>query len=653
MSGLLLAGSWMLAPGDSSSIDHHVRFQEVAAQIGAANRHVAPTLAEDFDHLMPWMTSVGAAVAAGDFDGDGAVDLYVVNGGRDLPNRLFRNRGDGNFEEVFDTGVSDLNRQGACMDAAFLDYDNDGDQDLYVVKWGAPNRLLENRGDGTFEDVGERAGVDYRGYGNGVLVFDYDRDGHLDLFLANFFPEQVEDPASGRSVPNDLWNPVSTRVLHESFTRAANGGRNVLYRNLGDGTFEDVTEASGIRHTGWSFDAGAGDLNNDGWPDLYIANDFGPDELYFNTGATEAPAAFHLVVDPAGHPGIGNDWWKGMNVEMGDVDGNGRLDIYVTNALVRGYKTDEGNMLWLNYPGADRPGGTRFANLAAGTGSQDGGWGWGAKFADFNNDGRLDIFSVNGFITGSDPDNTYWFQLQEMVTQVNYNSADARDWPELEDRDLSGYEPNRLFLQLPPTDEGSPPRFIETASASGITDLLNGRGVSVLDYDDDGDLDVYVANQAAPSSLYRNESGEQQHWLGLSLEGAPHLPLVTTGPAATTQRRFASSRDAIGARVRLCTADGCQLRELTPSNGFAAQSDPRVHFGLGDTTEVLLLEVRWPSGRVSRLDPGDLALDRYHHLVEGVGLVAPAAASSSLLARGAEPQAPAAPNLGVDGAAVQ
>jgi hypothetical protein len=287
--------------------------------------------------------------------------------------------------------------------------------------------------------------------------------------------------------------------MHSTFTHADNGGRTLLYRNLGDGRFEDVAAASGLLFRGWTLAAGAADLDNDGWPDLYLANDFGPDELYFNTGATESPPRFRRVVDTAGHPGIGDDWWKGMNVDFGDVDANGYLDIYVTNILARRYKTDEGNMLWLNVtdPGAaDR---RRFWNAAQAGGAEDGGWGWGAKFLDANNDGLLDIAALNGFVTG-DREHTYWYELQEMVTQTKNNAADTADWPAMENRDLSGYEPTRFFVQRAAEGDG-PPRFAEAAAAAGLGDDLNGRGVAVNDFDNDGALDLFIANQGAASLI--------------------------------------------------------------------------------------------------------------------------------------------------------
>ncbi len=651
MLAFLGLGSWYLSPKEKAPFDTPLHFQDVSAPSGALNRHSKVALSPKFENIMPWLSSVGASVAAGDFDDDGLTDFYATNAGRNSPNRLFRQRENGTFEDVAaGAGVASGNREGAAMDAIFFDYDNDGDPDLYVVKWAENNALFENRGDGTFQDVTERAAVGYWGYANGVIAFDYNRDGWLDIFVANYFAEEVTDPATGQPVRNNLWNPVTTRIMHTTFTHAINGGANVLYKNRGDGTFEDVTGQAGLGHTGWSLDAGAGDLNNDGWPDLYVANDFGADELYFNTGASEAAPRFRLAIDKDGHPGIGHDWWKGMNVDMGDIDRNGRLDLYVTNILARRYKTDEGNMLWLNYPDPAKIGGSRFLNKSREAGTHDGGWGCAGKFADFNNDGWLDIFTVNGFASGPDPKNTYWYQLQEMVTQTKNNAADAKDWPVMGDRDLSGYEPSRLFIQVPPTggsppsgptalavsdvaDKGSippqgsgadtSPRFVEMAEAAGIADLYNGRGIALADYDNDGDIDFYIANQGAASNLYQNDllkkgrtAAAEAHWIGLKLVGNPGQP------RQVGERRLVSSRDAVGARVELWVGGERQIHELGYFNGFASQSDKRVHFGLGSARRIDRLTVTWPSGRSETIEGADLPIDRYHTLVEGAVMTA-------------------------------
>ncbi len=645
MLALLAAGSLWLRPRDPARLDPGVRFEEDAARAGCQNRHTLVRLSPRFQNIMPWLSSVGAAVAAADMDGDGWTDLYVTNSGRGSPNRLYRNRGDGTFEErAAKAGVACGNPEGACMHAVFGDINNDGHPDLYVVKWGERNQLFLNRGDGTFRDVTGAAGVGYWGYGNGATFVDYDRDGRLDLLVGNYFADSLPDPKTGRMARSNLWSPITTRVMHSTFTHADNGGRTRLYHNRGDGTFAEVAEASGLHFRGWTLAVGAADFNNDGWPDLYLANDFGPDELYLNTGATEWPPRFRRVVDTSSHLGIGNDWWKGMNVDFGDVDGNGYLDIYVTNILARRYKSDEGNMLWLNVADPGAPGGRGFWNAAQASGVNDGGWGWGAKFLDVNNDGLLDIFALNGFVSG-DANHSYWYDLQEMVTQTRNNSANAADWPVMGDRDLSGYERSRLFVQLPPGrwvsgpgavaghrapgdrapwDRGRGaerphPRFADLAGAAGITDLYNGRGVAVLDYDDDGALDLYVANQGASSLLYHNRlqpASRARRWLGLLLVGRPDLPKAVGG------RGLASSADAVNARVELEAGGRLQVREVSGGTGFASQSERRVHFGLDDHARPDRMTVRWPSGRVQSFSGEALTacLGGYARLVEGGGL---------------------------------
>ena len=662
MAALLAGGAMLLKPASQGGSVAEIHFVDQAEQSGCLNRHTMVRVADVFQNVMPWLSSVGAAAAAGDYDADGDADLYVTNSGRGDRNVLFRNRGDGTFEDVTDSaGVGCGNPQGASMHAIWGDIDNDGDLDLYVTKWAETNQLFRNNHDGTFSDISQDAGVDYWGYGNGATFLDYDRDGHLDILIGNYFAETVIDPKSGQLVRNDLWNPVTARVMHETFTHADNGGRNVLYRNRGDGTFEDVAESVGLTFTGWTLSVGAGDLNNDGWPDLYLANDFGPDELYMNTGATQNPPGFQIVIDREGHPGVGGDWWKGMNVDMGDVNNDGYLDIYVTNIFEARYKTDEGNMLWLNRVDPLCPGGRGFRNIGQQTGTFDGGWGWAGKFADFNNDGLLDIYTVNGFVTG-DLNRNYWYQVQEMVTQTKNQTVDATDWPEMGDRDLSGHERGRLFVQVPrhgtesadakveslPPTRGMPtpnvgmskagadansfgkaqswPRFMEMAEASGITDIYNGRGIAVADYNQDGYLDMYVANQGAPSCYYVNQTGARAVSRGEGSGGFLRLTLRGRPDAGLTigDRMFASTSDAVGARITLESSDGIQVREVQGGMGFASQSEHTVHFGIPQPNGVTRLTIRWPSGRVQTFD-GDAArrfINQHSNITEPVEEIA-------------------------------
>lgn len=621
MFAALAAGYWWLRPDTAPRLTTAIHFVERGTEAGCLNVHGMAHLSEKFANIMPWLCSVGAAAAAADYDGDGAADLYVINSARGKPNRLFHNKGDGTFEDLTAlAGVGCGNPYGACMHAIWGDIDNDGDLDLYVVKWGEANTLFRNDGNGHFTDISKQAGVDNWGYGNGATFLDFDRDGQLDLLVGNYFCEAVRDPKTGQMVRNDLWDPVSTKIMHETFTHARNGGHNVLYRNKGDGTFEDVTKQVGLAGGGWTLAVGSGDLNNDGWPDLYIANDFGPDELYLNTGATEWPARFRPVVDPRGHPGIGNDWWKGMNVDMGDVNNDGYLDIYVTNILSKRYKTDEGNMLWLNCADAACPGGRGFRNIAKSCGTMDGGWGWGAKFADLNNDGLLDIYTVDGFVTG-DPDQSYWFSIQEMVTQTKNQTVDAADWPVMGKRDLSGRERGRLFIQVvrqgrsaPAGRETSEPHFAEMAEAAGITDTYNGRGIALADFDLNGTVDMYIANQGAPSCYYINEPrATPPGFLRLKLVGRHDQPMLVG------ERRLASTKDAVGARVTVVATGGSQMREVQGGMGFASQSEYAVHFGVPEPNAMEKIAVRWPSSRVQEIT-GEAARKLINHhvqLVEG------------------------------------
>ena len=548
-------------------------FANVTKAAGITSTHHKPILDHKLDNIMSWVCSVGAAAAAGDFDNDGWIDLYVTDSRKSEPNYLYRNNHDGTFTDVAKTArVADLNgEKGTSMDAIWGDYDNDGWSDLYVVRWGQ-DVLFRNKGDGTFEDVTTRSfrqrdgspGTQWAN-GNAAIWLDYNLDGRLDLYVGNYFEEV------------DLWHLESTVIMHDDFEKARNGGRNYLYRQNEDGTFTEQGESLGVEDPGWTLAVGSADLNNDGWPDLYCADDFGPDQLFINTRDRANPGFRNVSLDA-----IGFDSKKGMNVDFGDFNGDGWIDIYVTNITTAEY-LQEGNMLWHNN-GPGENGDITFSDVSLETGTYDGGWGWGAKFFDFDNDGDLDIISGNGFISAGE--GNYWYDLASW-TVTGESAADAANWPAIGDRSFSGYESNRLWR-----NEGFY-TFTERAVELGIGEPMDGRGIVTFDYDNDGDLDLFSANQGQPPALFRNDGADGGHWLIVDLTAD-----TTTG----------ISGDAVGARVTVMTSNGVQIRERDGGNGYSGQSDPRIHFGLGADEQVKLVEVRWPDGGLQYLE--EVSADR-------------------------------------------
>jgi len=526
-------------------------FVEVTDRAGVRHRHCKPVLDKKLDCIMPWMASVGAAAAAADYDRDGDIDLYVTNSDMGKPNRLFRNNGDMTFVDVgVEAGVADANAaHGASMDAVWGDFNNDGWLDLYVVKWGW-NVLYRANGDGTFSDVTEQAGVGDKGNGNAAVWFDYNDDSYLDLYVGNYF----------RNV--DLWNLQDSRQMHEDFETARDAGANVLYRNNGDGTFTDVSRELGVDDTGWTLDVGVGDYDNDGDLDLACANDFGQDRVF----RLNADATFTNVTDTA----IGWDTHKGMNVEFGDYNNDGWLDLYITNIWTKEY-VKEGNQLYRNM------GDGTFSDVSFETNVYDAGWCWAGRFWDYDNDGDLDIVVANGYISGN-PGHEYFTDLAKAVTKPGFDPVEAQNWPVMGDSTFSGYEPSRVWR-----NEGNEV-FTEVAQALGLADIGDGRGLAIADFDNDGDLDVYISNQGQDSVLYRNDVGNRNHWLQIELKGTN------------------CNRDAIGTRVKVVCGDAGQIRELEGGNGDHSQCPYRMHFGLGESEKADVVEVRWPTGYVERFE---------------------------------------------------
>jgi enediyne biosynthesis protein E4 len=471
--------------------------------------------------------SNGSGVAILDYDGDGFMDIYLVNAGpldgvtnhepgtQREPNRLFRNRGDGTFEDVTDrAGVAG---HGYGIAAVAGDFDNDGWPDLYVANVGR-NVLYRNRGDGTFEDVTDRAGVGDVGTGIGAIWVDVDGDGWLDLFVANYL---TFDPDYKLYFNPDAYpGPL-----------AYNPEFNVLYRNRGDGTFEDISEQAGVQipgHRGMS--VAAFDYTGNGFPDLYICNDMTPNLLLINDGtgrftdkALQAGVAFNSAGESAGS----------MTAAIGDCNGDLILDILVARF---GY----GSL----YIGSDRK---IFDDhlIASGLAVMTAQYvGWGCNFLDFDNSGALDIFIANG-----DAHHLVGWESLLLKNSGNATFTDARD-----------------------------------QGGAYFDAKIRARGSVVLDFDNDGRLDLLVTAIGDRPFLLRNQGDYGHNWIKLDLEGTR------------------SNRDGFGSRIVLTSEGRKTYAEAHCPSGFLSSSDPRVHFGLGTRKDIERIEIRWPSGTVQILE---------------------------------------------------
>jgi hypothetical protein len=506
------------------------------------------------------LETTGCGAAAFDYDGDGWIDVFLVNGttlegfpkGQEPTNHLYRNKGDGTFEDV--TRRAGLAQSGWGQGACAGDYDNDGREDLFVTYWGQ-NRLYRNVGDGTFEDVTSKAGVvDKRTrWGAGCAFLDYDRDGRLDILAANYIDLDLSStpvPDSGLCRFKGLAVACGPPGLP--------GGKNVLYRNRGGGTFEDVSEKSGITRARGTYGLGVAtvDFDNDGWIDVYVANDSNPSALYRNNRDgtfTDIGVTAGCAYSQDGKP------QAGMGIAIGDYDRSGTMDLFKTNFA------GDTSTLYAN----TGEGLCEDRTFAGGIGLNTRWLGWGVGFLDLENDGWLDLFLVNGHV---------YPEVERIKTEAGYKQR------KVVYRNLR----NGRFADV--TEQLGPPATTPKA----------GRGAAFADFDNDGDLDIVVNNVHDTPDLFRLDQTGERHWIALKLVGTE------------------SNRSAIGARVRLVTADGVQLQEVRGGGSYYSQSDLRVHFGLGQSRSVERIEVRWPNG-TSEAWTG-LAVDRFHTLKEGSGM---------------------------------
>lgn len=544
-------------------------FEEVADKAGIRHQHTNRSFKNAYAHIMQGYASLGAAVAVADYNGDGFEDVFATDSQEHGKNLLYRNNGDLTFTEVGEAaGVAAGNdATNASADALWFDYNNDRRLDLLVVRFGR-NQLFKNLGDGTFTEVSAQAGLTQQ-YLNSIvaIAFDYDLDGDLDLVLGNYFQAV------------SLFDPPTARFFPESFETANNGGGVTLYRNNGDGTFTDATAPAGLRLSGWTLDLGHADVDHDGDDDLYVAADFGTDRFFVNNG----DGTFIDVTEQA----IGIDTKKGMNADWGDFNNDGLFDVYVTNITDEYMR--EGNFLWKNN------GDLTFADVARETGTYDTGWGWAGKFFDYDNDGWQDLYVVNGWVSAG-PEN-YVLDIFQLLVSPNVDLADARNWPPMGNKTLSGYQENCLFH-----NQGGM-LFKSEAARHGLHSKLDGRGIAVADFDNDGRLDLLVVNANAKPLLFHNVQPTGHHWVQLTLEGAQSNPF------------------AVGTRVWVTANGQTQVGFVNGGNGFASQSTLRVHFGLGTATQIEHLEVAWPAG--TRQTFTNLQPDRIYTIVEGQAEVQP------------------------------
>ena len=551
----IAAAAWAPAPQTAGDSPLRFSFTNVAARAGLD----AITVYGGRDTNRYLLETTGCGAAFLDYDADGWQDIFLVNGttlegfppGKEPTSHLYRNRKDGTFEDV--TRAAGVGATGWGQAACVGDLDNDGHEDLFVTSYGQ-NRLYRNRGTGAFEDVTARAGL--RGprtrWGTGCAFLDYDRDGSLDIFVANYIDL---DLATAPTPDSGLCRYKGLRVA--CGPPGLTGGRNALYRNKGDFTFEDVSEKSGITKASGTYGLGVStlDFDDDGWVDLYVANDSNPSALYRNNHDgtfADIGIAAGCAYSQDGKP------QAGMGVAIGDYDRNGTVDIFKTN-----FAGDTATLYANNGAGLceDR-------TFAGGIGLNTRWLGWGAGFVDLDRDGWLDLFLANGHV---------YPEVDQLKTDAGYRQR------KIVYRNLG----NGRFEDV--TERLGPP----------TTTARPARGAAFGDFDNDGDVDIVLNNVNDTPDLFRVDSDPAAHWVAVRLVG--------------TQ----SNRSAIGARVRVIAGGATRMDEVRGGGSYNSQNDLRVNFGLGPVAQVDRVEVRWPNGLEEHWT--GIAADRILTVKEGTG----------------------------------
>ena len=537
-------------------------------------------------HIGKWILSVGDAVAISDVNGDGYQDFFLTNPLKHEQDRaaLYINNGDFQFKRVampaFNNLVSDPEKQGVPSGALWFDYDNDGDDDLLIlVSFGNPLMLKNHwieKAVVEFSDVSEQVNLDDYLVSVSANVIDINRDGKLDLLIGNAlnpYLDGYETPTKMNifKLPDAEYDGDRRmfNFMHRSWYDANNGGENYIYMNHDGGFAKIDSHEIGLYETRWSLDIGVGDLNNDGWSDLYIANDFGPDSLYINEQNNHFKKLQGKLVGS-----LGKDTYKGMNASINDFDNNGYLDIYISN--VHEALQAEGSLLWMNNGTSTVLTASDFTDEAVHRNVlNEQRFGWGAAVADIDLDGLLDIVQANGMVDDSydkkqDVCEDFWYWNANIALTGPDVHGYADRWADLRGRCIFPDEKNRVYL-----NRGD--YFVDVASRVGLDKSGNSRGVALSDLDNDGDLDLMITHQFAPVSIYRNDMNPS-NWYGLKLIG--------NGKTC--------NKNAYGTRVVALMQGGEKIyREIHASNGFSSQSDSRLIFGSEGTNDVLNLDIHW------------------------------------------------------------
>ncbi|MFZ4713379.1 MAG: FG-GAP-like repeat-containing protein [Bacteriovoracaceae bacterium] len=551
-------------------------------------------------HIIKWILSVGDSVATGDYDGDGKMDLFFTHVLKRDSDRgaLYHNLGNFHFERIslpasVEERFKKVEQFGLLSNALFVDFDDDGDNDLFLTyAFGSPlllKNLKSEKGEPQFMDVTKDLGLDT--YTNSISAnfFDMNNDGKLDLVVGNVWPTHLPDyPKDKPELLNVFHLPQEEykgdvrpyNFMHKSWHLADNGGVNDLYLQTPEGKFQKLDSAAmGMPEHYWTLAIGTADINQDGFVDLYMANDFGPDNFYLN----QAGKHFKKV-EGKFFGDLGRDTYKGMNASIEDFNGDGFQDIYISN--VHHELQAEGSLLWTF--NKDEFGNLTFKDQATKWGAlNEDRFGWGASIADFNNDGYLDIVQANGMVDDLpdkkfDSCKDYWYTNEKIARSPPEIHRYIHYWGDIRGYCIYPNEKNRFYLN---TGNKEAQMFVDVAEGVGLTQEANSRGVSSVDLDNDGRMDLVITNQFTPADILRNKAhgDDQGEWLGLTL----------------VSKVKGCNRMALGSKLKLTYEyQGIKkvlYKEAKLANGFSAQNDPRIHFGLGkiDRTKPISLEVNW------------------------------------------------------------